>query len=257
LNSYSFLSEKQNLRGEEKRRMNVTTKSFFALFMISAILMGSYLFLSVEAQDSEGSLGKDIANAFRDIVRSHQSVIEEFILDTKLTVASTHEKRLDVINSYINETLRAEINRVKQEREELIAQFKAGEIDNATLVIELKDLASDIAYVAKTMRTIGEELSELGKDLGEELKTRAEELSDDFQAVEEEATSVANEVLDALSTADVPVAQEVVDALTEAELPVEEAAENLPEEPEVPEEVPEVPEVPEDVPEEPEVPEAP
>lgn len=233
--------------------MNATTRGFFALFMISTILIGGYSFLSVKAQDSEGSLGKDIAGAFRDIVKSHQSVIEDFILETKLTVANTQEERLDIIDSYINETLRAKINSVKQDREDLIANFTAGEIDNETLAMELKDLARDIAEVAKTMGTIGKELSALGKDLGGELRTRAEELSDDLQAFEGEASSVADEVLDALVEADVPVAPEVLDALSEAELPVEEVAQKVLEQ--VPEEVPAEPELPEEVPpERPEVP---
>ncbi len=203
--------------------MNATTKGFFALFMISTILMGGYSFLSVKAQDSEGSLGKDIAATFDSILSAHRTAIDTFITEHKVLMAETQAERLNIIEEKKDE-LRAKIEEVNATREALIADLQNGTITGEEFGQEMRALVTDLNGFGEIGQELGQMLGDLGKELADELKTRAEELSDDLQAFEGEASSVADEVLDALSFADVPV---------------EEAAEKVPEE--VPAERPEVP----------------
>jgi len=99
--------------------MNVTLKMLFVLFAVSAILVGGSMFVAVNAQNGEGQLGKDVASTFRDVIKHHQSDVEDFIFETKVIVANTTEARLDVIDFYTNDTLGAKIDEVNLEREAL------------------------------------------------------------------------------------------------------------------------------------------
>ena len=214
-------------------------KGVFALFVVSAIV-GSCMFVAVNAQNNnEGQLGKDVASTFRDIVKRHQSDIEDFIFETKVIVATTAEARLALIDLYINDTLRAKIEKVNLEREALVADLQAGEIDNETFTMEMKDLASTLADVAKTMGVIGEKLHELGEELAGELKARAEQLVADLQASADEMASAGKAIRDEMRNRDLPVP-------------------DIPEKPDIPDrpEIPETPEQPE-IPEQPETPETP
>jgi gas vesicle protein len=185
--------------------MNVTLKSMFVLSLFSAILVGGSIFVSVRAQDGTETLGKDIANTFRDVIKHHQSDIENFIFETKVSVADTMEAKLDVIDFYINDTLRAEIEEVQIKREELVAALQAGEIDNKTFTMEMKDLASDLVDVAKTLGVIGDELHALSEDLAGDLKARAEQLTAELQQWAEEMASMGQAIADEMSGRDLPV----------------------------------------------------
>ena len=185
--------------------MKVRSKSIFVLFVVSAILVVSSMLVSVNAQNGEGTLGKDISNAFRDIVKHHQSDVEDFIFETKVSVANTKEAKLDVIDGYINDTLKAEIEEVNLEREALVAALQAGEIDNETFTMEMKDLTSDLVDVAKTLGVIGEELHALSEDLAGDLQARADQLVADLQAVADEMASAGKAIGDEMSSRDLPV----------------------------------------------------
>jgi septal ring factor EnvC (AmiA/AmiB activator) len=150
-------------------------------------------------------LGKDVANTFRDIIKHHQSDIEDFIFETKVSVANTTEAKLDVIDFYINDTLRAEIEEVKIKREELVAALQAGEIDNDTFTMEMKDLASDLVEVAKTLGVIGEELRALSEALAGDLKARAEQLTVKLQFYADEMASVGQAIADEMGSRGFPV----------------------------------------------------
>lgn len=209
--------------------MNVRSKSIFVLFVVSAILVVSSMLVSVNAQNGEGTLGKDISNAFRDIVKHHQSDVEDFIFETKVSVANTKEAKLDVIDFYINDTLKAEIEEVNVEREELVAALQAGEIDNETFAMEMKDLTSDLVDAAKTLGVIGEELHALSEDLAGDLQARADQLVADLQAFADEMASAGKAIGDEMSSRD---------------LPVPEITDGQPETPETPEQTDGQPEIP-------------
>ncbi|MEM2129682.1 MAG: hypothetical protein QXZ70_03685 [Candidatus Bathyarchaeia archaeon] len=147
--------------------MNATLKRMFVILAISAMLVGSSVLVAVNAQNNETEepVGKEIASTFREIAKTHQGDIEDFILETKVDVAETNEAKLDILDEYINGTLRAKINEVTSEREALIAQYEAGEIDNETFRMEMKALSLSLATTAKTMGELGEKLGKLGQNL--------------------------------------------------------------------------------------------
>lgn len=186
--------------------MNVTLKSAFVLLLIvSAMLVGGSTFVLVKAQNGAGTLGKDVANTFRDVIKHHQSDIEDFIFETKVYVASTAEAKLDVIDFYINDSLRAEIEEVKIKRGELIAALQAGDINNETFTMEMKDLASDLVDVAKTLGVIGEELRALSEGLAGDLRARAEQLNAELQFWAEEMASIGQAIADEMGSRGFPV----------------------------------------------------
>lgn len=185
--------------------MNVKLKNLFVLLMFSAIFVGGSMFVLVKAQNGEGTLGKDVANAFRDVIKHHQSDIEDFIFETKFSVANTAEAKLDVIDFYINDTLRAEIEEVKIKRGELVAALQSGAIDSETFAMEMKDLASDLVDVAKTLGVIGEELYALSEGLAGDLKARAEQLVAELQFWAEEMASVGQAIADEMGSRGFPV----------------------------------------------------
>jgi septal ring factor EnvC (AmiA/AmiB activator) len=170
----------------------------------------------VKAQNSAGTLGKDVANTFRDVIKHHQSDIEDFIFETKLLVANTTDAKLDVIDFYINDTLRAEIEEVKASREKLVADLQAGDIDGETFAMEMRDLASDLTEVAKTLGVIGDELRALSQDLAEDLQARAEQLNAGLQLWADEMASVGQAIADEMrnrgfSVPEIPAKPEIPD----------------------------------------------
>jgi|GEM_PF-3873366 phosphoglycerate-specific signal transduction histidine kinase len=179
--------------------------SALAIFTVSVILIGLPAWAAVKAQSSNGTLGKDIAETFRSVIKKHQNNIKEFILETRLSVANTTQAKLEVIDFYINESLRTEIEEVKKRRAELVAALQAGEIDNETFTMEMRDLTSDLVDVAKKLGIIGEKLHALSEDLAEDLKTRAEQLTGELEDFSDEITSVAEAVADEMRNRDLPV----------------------------------------------------
>jgi len=221
--------------------MNAKIKALSAFFMVAVILGSVPLLVSANGNVNEWPLGKDIASTFRGVLGRHQGDVEGFIFENKVSVADTIDAKLGVIDEYIHDgegSLRGKIDALRVRRETLIAALQAGvdtegnEFTMEDFEMGMKDLATDLVVAAKTMGKIGEKLYELseGYEIAGPLKARAEDLADDLQACKEDATWVANAVLDALRERKVP-AQAVIDALKEAEvIPVEV--------PELPEEVP-------------------
>lgn len=215
--------------------MDVKIKALSALFVAAVILGSIPLLVSANGNANEWPLGKDIASTFRGVLGRHQGDVEGFIFETKVSVADTIDAKLDVIDSYIHgeDGLRVKVAWVKEQQESAIADFQA-DGDRETLVMEMQGLARELADTARTMGDIGGVLHGLSEGLAGDLKARAEGLAGDLQACKEDATEVANAVLDALKDEGVVPAQEVIEKLKEeGVIPVE-----LPELPELPEEVP-------------------
>ncbi|MFP3984798.1 MAG: hypothetical protein ACLFU9_02350 [Candidatus Bathyarchaeia archaeon] len=163
------------------------------------------MFVLANAQPHEEELGKEVAETFREIIKSHQSIVEDFIFETKVSVADNTEAKLGVIEHYVNDTLRAKIDEVNLQREELIEELQAGEIGNETFAMEMRALAMDLADTARTMGVIGEELQQLGKELAGALKARADELVDDLQAFAEEMASAGKSIAEEMRNRDLPI----------------------------------------------------
>ncbi len=220
--------------------MNVRIKRLLLLVTISAMLTYGSVSTLINAQNHEEGLGKEVAETFREVMKSHQSIIEKFILDTKFSVANNTEAKLSIIDEYVNGTLRVKIDEVNQQREELIAELEAGDIDDETFAMEMKALAAELASTARRMGELGTKLQGLGEDLAGDLEERADQLVDDLQEFAEEMASIGKSIAEEMRNRDLPVPE-------------------IPENPGIPGwvEIPPLPEYPVEEPEIPDVPQPP
>jgi len=184
--------------------MNATTKGFFAFFMISAILMGGYSFLSVKAQDSEGSLGKDIAATFDSILSAHRTAIDTFITEHKVLMAETQADRLAIIEGKQDE-LRAKIEEVNATRKALIADLQNGEITGEEFGQEMRALATDLNGFGEIGQELGQILGDLGRRLADELKLHAEDLVAVNQQLAEDMAAAGKEIAEEMADRDLPI----------------------------------------------------
>jgi hypothetical protein len=136
---------------------------------VSAMLIVSSLMVLVQAQAAQGELGKDLASDIRELVETHKSDIRNFILEAKVDEAETEEEELEIVNEYVA-ALKAKIDEVKALRDEWFAKLEAGEITGQEFAMEMKGLGLQIADVAKTMGTLGEELGALGQSMASEIR---------------------------------------------------------------------------------------
>ena len=199
--------------------MKATTKGFFALFMISAILMGGYSFLSVKAQDSEGSLGKDIAARFDSILSAHRTAIDTFITEHKVLMADTQAERLNIIEGKQDE-LRAKIEEVNATRKALIADLQDGIITGEDFGQVMRALATDLNGFGEIGQELGQMLGDLGKGLADELKTQAEDLVAVNQQLAEDMAAAGKEIAEEMANRDLPI-PEGLPIPDEVELPDE------------------------------------
>jgi peptidoglycan hydrolase CwlO-like protein len=165
---------------------------------IAAMLVCSSLLVIASAQPTNEPVGKEIASTFKELAKSHQSDIEDFILEKKVDMAQTNEERLDIIDNYV-ENLRTTIEEVNAARQDLIAKFEAGEISVEEFRVEMKALSQDIAATAKTMGGLGEKLGTLGQDLGEANRARAQQIVSGLQEFAQEMAQAGQTIGNQLS----------------------------------------------------------
>jgi chromosome segregation ATPase len=112
-------------------------------------------------------------------------------------MAETQEERLNIIEEH-KATLNTMKENAKAERQEAIAAFEAGDIDEEEFEAQMKAIATDLANQKKSMEKLGQMLGDLGKSLAAKLKARAQGLSEEIiqteSEIEEEGSTIAEEM---------------------------------------------------------------
>jgi translation initiation factor 2B subunit (eIF-2B alpha/beta/delta family) len=145
------------------------------------VLICSSLLVLTTAQPNHEPVGKEIASTIKELIMSHKNDIQEFIIEKKVDGAQTNEERLNLIDEYINQTLKTKIEEINLARQELIAKLEADEITIEEFRVEMKALAQEMVATAKTMGGLGERLGALGKDVAEANRERAQQLISGLQ----------------------------------------------------------------------------
>ncbi|MCL5877896.1 MAG: hypothetical protein M1540_08815 [Candidatus Bathyarchaeota archaeon] len=141
--------------------MKKTLKKTFAISAIAAMLIACSLMALVQAQSTQGQLGKDLASEIREITQTHKADIQNFILETKVNRAEAQEAKLAIVDEYVT-ALKSKIDEAKAARADAISDLQAGEITEE-FAMQMKAIALDLADFAKTMGTLGKELGALGQ----------------------------------------------------------------------------------------------
>jgi len=199
-----------------------TLKKKFAVSAITTMLIVCSLTVLVQAQSTQGQLGKDLASNIREIVQTHKADIQDFILEVKVDGAETGEAKLAIVEGYVAE-LRAKIDENKAARDEILA----GDLTGEEFAMEMKGLALELAEFAKTMGTLGEELGELGQSTASEIRESAAAQVPELQGLAGEIAEIGISIAEEMTEKDLPVA-------------------DIPEVPDIPElpDVPQIPDVP-------------
>jgi chromosome segregation ATPase len=172
-------------------------KIIFSALLIAALMVSSMQMAVFAVAPNVTPLGLQIAGKADEVTSDLQTDIKNYIIEHKTLMAETQLERLNIIEEH-KATLNTMKEETKAERQEAIAAFEAGDIDEEEFEAQMKAIATDLANQKKSMEKLGQMLGDLGKNLAAQLKARAQGLSEEIieteSEIEEEGSTIAEEM---------------------------------------------------------------